>query len=163
MSAVRETVAYLSDVPRAKHGPGIAFFETAAIEYIYTDCSGFSSIRAAIIPIYTVRRTYGIQKAVQKAPPKMGYEQEAEGANGRTAFRRAEKQYRLNREGDSSRRSRKGRKKPLQAEVDLSDVVDFDRVAAEGSDSSYAREQGVQKVEGEVGLPTYALCSHPGM
>jgi hypothetical protein len=93
----------------------------------------------------------------------MGYAQEAEGANGRTAFRRAEKQYRLYREGDLSRRSRKGRKKPLQAEVDLSDVVDFDRVAAEGSDSSYAREQGVQKVEGEAGLPTYALCSHPGM
>jgi hypothetical protein len=92
----------------------------------------------------------------------MGYEQAAEGADGRTAFRRAEKQYRLYREGDSSRRSGKGRKTPQQ-DVDLSDVVDFDRVAAEGSNSSYAREQGVQKVVGEAGLPTYALCSHPGM
>ena len=91
----------------------------------------------------------------------MGYGQApGDAGGGRTAFRNAEKQYKLYTERNPrSGRGGKGSRKAKQ-EVDLSNVIDLNRIE---NDREYAEERGAQRLEDVRDWPTYVLQSHPGM
>ncbi|GAQ84473.1 2-oxoglutarate (2OG) and Fe(II)-dependent oxygenase superfamily protein [Klebsormidium nitens] len=90
----------------------------------------------------------------------MGYEQASDNADGRTAFRKAEKLYKLYTERNpKSGESGKGSRKTKQ-EVDLSGVIDLNRIQEDGA---YAEERGAQRLESGCNRPTYILHSHPGL
>lgn len=89
----------------------------------------------------------------------MGYEQVTDSEDGRTAFRKAEKLYKLYTERNPKNlKGGKGSRKAKQ-EVDLSNVIDLNRVQGDGA---YAEERGAQRLESECDRTTYVLHSHPG-